>query len=366
MAVIEAASLLTPSGPTGPGAVEIDGSGVITAIRTGVTGAPDRILCPGFIDMQVNGRGRIDVAEASGDDWDRLDEALLAQGVTSWCPTFVSAPLDQLEDGVGAVAMAAKRPPAPRPSILGVHLEGPFLAVAGAHRPEWLAPVDRGWLDRLPSLVRVVTIAPELPGALDAIGSLSSRGVLIALGHSRASYEEALGAADAGARMVTHLFNAMGPLDHREPGLVGAALSDERLAVSVIADLVHVHPAALRLAAAAKGPSGVVLVTDAVADTGGRPPRTGRAPGAAEPVRLQDGTLAGSTITLDAAVRSLTEQVGIDLAVAVRAASANPARVLGLGDRGELAPGARADLVALAPDMTVEATWVAGELAWAR
>ncbi len=367
MALIEASRVVLPTGVTGPAAIEVDDSGRISRIRTGVSTTSRRTLCPGFVDLQVNGHGDVDVASATGRDWDRLDQSLLSQGVTSWCPTLVSAPLEVLDARLDEVSVAASRAPGGRPTMAGVHLEGPFLSVPAAHRGDWLCPVDEHWLSALPPIVRVMTIAPELPGAPEAIRTLSSRGVLMSLGHSQATYDEAVEAVGAGARMVTHLFNAMSPMHHRQPGLVGAALSNDRLSVSLIADLHHVHPAVLAMVFAAKGPAGVVLVTDAVAASSGRLADLGLSvPSTAGPPRLADGTVAGTILTMDGAVRHVATEVGIDLAAAVTAASCNPARLLGLFDRGVLAEGSRADLVALSPDLTVEATWVAGELAWER
>ena len=281
------------------------------------------VLAPGFVDLQVNGIGAVDVATATGSDWDTLDAALLAQGVTTWCPTLVTAPLDALAASLAVIAEASRRPPRGRPHIAGAHVEGPFLAVRGAHRPEFVRDhVDGRWLDSVGDLMGIVTIAPELPGALGAVRALSERGVLVSLGHSACTAEEARAAADAGARLVTHLGNAMGPLHHRAPGLLGEALADHRLSVSVIADLVHTHPVFVQLAMAAKGPQGVALVTDAVA-TAGAPP----APGVVTtPPRLPDGTLAGSTLTMDRAVSNVVTLSGVTLPDAVRSASSTPAR----------------------------------------
>jgi N-acetylglucosamine-6-phosphate deacetylase len=209
----------------------------------------------------------------------------------------------------------------------------------------------------------MMTLGPEGEGAIEAVQALVEMGVLVSLGHSTASYEQALAATAAGARLVTHCFNGMAPFHHRAPGLVGAALTDDRLMVSLIADLVHVHPAAMALVFRAKGPGRVVLVTDAVAWARGtvgdhvRMTFDGTAP------RLPDGTLAGSALTMDAAVRNVVEHCGVSLLDAVHAATSTPAQLLGLDDRGEILPGRRADLVALAPDLTVEATWVRGRAA---
>lgn len=336
--------------------------GLITRVRSVEGACPERIVAPGFVDLQVNGIDDIDVTDADGRDWHRLDALLLAQGVTTWCPTLVTAPLPTYAAALARIDEAMRRPPEARPVIAGAHLEGPFLGGApGAHPEEHLAPIDLEWLSALPDGVSVMTLAPELTTACDAIALLCDRGVLVALGHSTATVEQARAATDAGARLVTHLFNGMGPLHHRRPGLVGAALTDGRLATSLIADLVHVHPTALGLAFAAKG-DGAVLVTDAVAWR--RPDHAGRAieVGADGAPRLTDGTLAGSALTMDAAVRNVVQHAGVSLSQAVAAASTTPARLLGLTDRGAVEPGRRADLVALAPTLEVEAVWVGGDL----
>jgi len=354
---VRAATVLTASGPLSPGEVVIDGA-VIVEVRPSTGAVTHEVLAPGFVDLQMNGNDAVDVADADDDGWAALDAALLAQGVTTWCPTLVSAPLGQMEASLGRIARAAARPPEGRPAIAGAHLEGPFLAVAGAHDPALLhRSVDRRWLASLPPAVAVVTLAPELPGALEAVGDLADAGVLVALGHTGSSFEVAGEAAEAGARLVTHLGNAMGPFRQREPGILGAALADDRLAVSLIADLVHVHRALLRIAFRAKGPGRVVLVTDAVATGGPAPP--GR-----EPPRLADGTLVGSVLEMDRAVANTVSGAGIALAAAVAAASTTPAGLLGLDDRGAIVPGRRADLVALGRDLSVEKVWVGGQVAW--
>jgi N-acetylglucosamine-6-phosphate deacetylase len=344
-----------------PDAEVVIEDGRITEVRPAHGAVPDVVLVPGFVDLQVNGIGAVDVAAATEAHWSALDEALLAQGVTTWCPTIVTAPLDELEASLAGIAAAAARDGGGRPEIAGAHLEGPFLAVHGAHRPEFVRDVvDRHWLENLGDALRIVTLAPELPGAVAAIAALSARGVLVSLGHSACTAEVAREATEAGARLVTHLGNAMGPLHQRAPGLLGAALADDRLSVSVIADLVHTHPVFVAMAFAAKSAQGVALVTDAVATTPGS-----ASPG---PPRLADGTLAGSVLTMERAVSNVVGPGGVSLAHAVQAAATTPARLLGLDDRGALAPGRRADLVALEAKgdggWRVASVWVAGAPAW--
>ena len=331
-------------------ALDVDGAR-ISAVRP-CPDAPSRPLVPGFVDLQCNGMEDLDVATASGRDWDRLDRLLLQGGVTTWCPTLVTAPPETYGPRLRCIAAAAARPPAGRPHMAGAHLEGPFLGGRpGAHPVGLLRPIDHDWLAALPPVVRLVTLAPELAGAQRAIAALVGRGVVVSLGHGAPTVEQVLAAVDAGAAMVTHLFNGMPPFHHRDPGLAGVALTDDRLVVGLIADLVHVHPTALRLALRAKGGDGVALVTDAVA-------RAAREAGA---LRLADGTLAGSALTMVGAVRNVVSAAGVDLATAVTAASTTPARLLGLTERGRLCVGARADVVALTDDLEVEAVWVGGE-----
>ncbi|HVM10715.1 MAG TPA: N-acetylglucosamine-6-phosphate deacetylase [Acidimicrobiales bacterium] len=371
MDVLRASTVITPDGPIEHAEVEIAGDGTISAVRTAPpdVDVPDRILVPGFVDLQVNGVGDIDCASASEPrHWDRIDEQLVATGVTSWCPTLVTSPLDAMARRIGRVAEAMARPPRngarPRPQIVGAHLEGPFLGGAtGAHRKEWVIPLDLGWLAEQPlgEVVRIVTLGPEQADALEAIRLLTRRGVLVSLGHSRASYEQALAGADAGARLVTHLFNGMDPLHHRTPGLVGAALTDARLTPSLIADGVHVHPAALTAAARAKGPGGWILVTDAIGWASGRVADRQVTVVDGAP-RLPDGTLAGSSLTMDVAVRRMVVECGLPLEDVVAAAATVPARLVGAADRGAIASGLRADLVCLTPvpELRVAGVWIGG------
>lgn len=342
------------------GACEVTlwGDGRIRDVAPTDAAAEFDVLAPGFIDLQVNGIGHIDAAQAEGADWDELDGSLLAQGTTSWCPTLVSAPLDSYRGALARIAAAAARPAAARPTILGAHLEGPFISVPGAHRPDRLRDPDLEWLLALPDIVRVVTLAPERANGLDAVRVLAGRGVTVSIGHTAADTATMRAALDAGATMVTHLFNAMPPMHHRDPGPVGCALADERLTVTVIADNIHVDPLVLRAAAAACA-GRLALVTDAAAFDMGQ---TGEllVATADDAPRLADGTLAGSRLRMDAAVRNFAA-AGVPLAAAVAAATSVPARALGLADRGVLAPGMRGDLVALTAAGDVDAVWVEGE-----
>lgn len=349
---IAATKVLTPDGFVGPAAVVVE-DGVIQRLVP-VDLAPNRVLAPGFVDLQVNGFDDVDVAAVDPAGFRRIHDLLLATGVTTWCPTIVTAPLDTYTKRLDAIAGFDD------PMIAGVHLEGPFLGgKPGAHPTALLRPLDFSWLAALPPVVRIVTIAPELDGAVDAVRLLVEKGIVVSLGHSAATLEQVTACVDVGARMVTHLFNGMPPLHHREPGVVGAALTDDRVVAGLIADLVHVHHTAINLAFRAK-PGGIALVTDAVAWRGARIGRIeivhdGTAP------RLPDGTLAGSSLTMDAAIRNVVDIAGVSLEDALVAASSTPAALLGLDDRGAIEPGRRADIVALDPDLGVDAVWLGGE-----
>jgi N-acetylglucosamine-6-phosphate deacetylase len=309
-------------------------------VATGSGRAPDNafdlgdaVVAPGFVDLQVNGTGAVDFASASVQEMVDAIDSLIAGGTTGLVPTLCTAPLDAYDAMLTRLrAVRDQRPDA----VLGVHLEGPFLGGApGAHPVELVRPVDLDWLTKLcddfGDLIKIVTLAPEADPQGTAIALLTARDIVVALGHSTVDYDGAQAAVARGARLATHLFNGMGPLHHRTPGLAGAALTDTRIVPSVIADFVHVHPAMVKLALDARPDA--VLVTDAVPDAA---------------THLPDGTLAGSTLTMASALANVAS-LGIPPARAIRYATANPARVLGLTDRGRIAPGARADLVALDP-----------------
>ena len=325
------------------------------------------LVAPGYVDLQCNGGLGIDLASEPERLWE-LGALLPRFGVTAWLPTIVTTP-----DGVvdrALQAFAAGPPPGWSGAVpLGLHLEGPFLSPAkrGAHpeallRPPALDAIERWTGD---AGVALVTIAPDLPGALEVISALVERDVIVSLGHTPATAEQATAAVDAGARWVTHLFNAMAPLHHREPGLAGVALSDERLRVGLIPDGIHVHPQVVAMAQRALG-ARLTIVTDAVAALG-MPPGV-QALGRTEVtidetgVRLADGTLAGSKLAMDQGVRNLVAFSGCSAAEAIHGASTAPAALLGDSARGHLAPGARADLVVLGDHLEVLSTYVAGEL----
>lgn len=320
---------------------------------------------PGFVDAQINGSDGIDLTTEPH----RLGELaarLPRDGVTSFAPTIVTCPADVRDRALATPLTAVRR--AARP--VGFHLEGPLLSPArrGAHRGEHLrlpADVDvRGW--RRDGGVAVATVAPELPGAIDVIRALAAAGVVVSLGHTDAAVEPFRAGIAAGARLVTHLYNAMRPFSHRDPGPVGATLADEGVVAGLIVDGIHVDPVAVVMAWRALGPQRTMLVTDAVAARGTDSGDLGaaRVTRDASGVRLADGTLAGSDLRMDAAVRNLLAFTGCSVPEALTAASTTPAAALGLTDCGRIEPGRRADLVVLDDQLRIVATIVAGEVAW--
>ena len=326
------------------------------------SGPPDApIIAPGFVDLHVHGYGGHD-AMGGRAALDGMARALLRRGVTSFLPTAVSAPIERLADFAATVHDWLADRPADGAVPLGFNLEGPFLAPprAGAHDPTVLrtpADVPAAGLEPLREGLRLITIAPELPGALELIEALAGSGVAVSLGHSAASVEVARLGYASGARSTTHLFNAMSGLDHRSPGLALAALLDDEAFVELIADGYHVSPELWPLVARLKPAGRLLLVSDAVAIAGTRASRGWIGSLACEVV---DGravlagteTLAGSVIALDDAVRNLV-RAGIALPAAVAAASTNPCDLLGETDRGRIAIGQQADLVELDAELRV-------------
>ena len=328
-------------------------------------------LVPGLIDLQVNGYFGVNLADVESAGWALVARRLPETGTTGFLPTFVTAPVAEMSHALRCASVLVPDPPACA-RVLGVHMEGPFLAPtrAGAHRREWMVTPTQATIANLMTAgagaLRVMTLAPEVEGGLAAVAALASAGVVVSVGHSDATAQQVAAAADAGARMVTHLFNAQRPLHHREPGVVGQALTDPRLTSGLIADLTHVAAAACAIAFAA-APGRICLVTDASAAAGMAPGRYrlgGKLvevrPGDGQAPRLADGTLAGSVLRMDRAVANAVA-AGVGLAEAVAAATRIPADVLGRPDLGRLKPGAAADLVWLDDDLRAQATWVAGE-----
>jgi N-acetylglucosamine-6-phosphate deacetylase len=343
--------------------------------ETGATHIRAAYIAPGFIDLQVNGGFGHEVG-ADQAALRALAAWLPLTGVTAFLPTLVSRPESDYAAcfaAVDAEMRAEARGERPRSArILGLHLEGPLLAPgrAGAHDVGAIEAANVEAILRLadPARVRLVTLAPERAGALALITALCARGVMVSLGHTEATFEEFEAGVAAGATLATHVWNAMAPLHHRAPGAAGAALADDRVIVMAIADGVHLHPAAFRIAARAKGPGRLALVTDAVAGAGlgpGESTLAGRRIAVDETsARLADGTLAGSILTMDRAVRNAVRSGGLTLDEAARAASTTPGAALA-GRRG-LPAAAPDDLVLLDEDLTVLATFVGGDLAYVK
>ena len=376
--LIAAKRLITALPGTGvlaPGYLAVSG-GRITEVGEGPPPtAPDLdlrtgVLVPGLVDLQVNGYYGVDLADCDPEGWALVAGRLPETGTTAFLPTFITAPVARLATALRSAQKTAGAATAGA-RVLGVHLEGPFLspARAGAHRRDWMVPPSPDavaeLLDAGHGVLRLMTLAPEADGALAAVAALVAAGVVVSVGHSDATAGQVAAAADAGARMVTHLFDAQRGLHHREPGVVGQALTDHRLTSGLIVDLCHVSAAACTIAFAA-APGRICLVTDAAAAAGMPPGRyvlggqpMELPPGGAAPVR-PDGTLAGSALRMDRAVANAVA-VGLGRAEAVAAASRIPADLIGRPDLGRLAPGAAADLAWFGDDLRTRAAWVGGE-----
>jgi len=365
-ALLAGARVVTPGGVIEGGWVQIE-AGVITAMSPGPRPPGDAVdlggawLLPGYIDLHVHGGGGHD-ASASPADLAAAVAFHRQHGTTRTLVSLVAAPLEALAEQLAWIADRVAIGPTAQGHVLGAHLEGPFLSAArcGAQNPGHLLRPDTAAFARLAAAargtLRSITIAPELPGALDLIAAARAAGVVAAVGHTDATYAQARVGLEAGLRLATHLFNGMPPVHHREPGVVVAVL-EGRIAVEIINDGIHIHPALIRLLA--REPEQLLLVTDAIS-AAGTGDGTFLLGGQQAVVRdgtarlTATGTLAGSTLTMDAAVRRAVVECGLPIEVASAAASANPARVLGIGDRcGAIAVGHDADLVVLDDELRV-------------
>ncbi len=345
----------------------------ISALEATAPDGEDYIL-PGFIDLQVNGSHGIDVMTATPDAILALAHDLAREGTSAFLATAVTAPLEQIERAHAAISQAMARQTdggagADRAAaILGMHMEGPFISSArlGAHPPLNLEPRGEPF-ERVLSLrnLKLMTIAPELAGAPDAIRRLCARGVVVSIGHTDATLSEADAAIAAGARMFTHLFNGMRPMHHRDPGVIAAAMLTSEAVAGVIPDGVHVDPTLLKLVYRLKGAAGMLLTSDKVALAGGGKGsrRVGRAQAKIEggAARLADGTLAGSVISMLDGARLMVEKVGVSVGEVAQMAAANPAAMLGADDRGRLAVGTRADLLLLSHELKLKAVFIGGQ-----
>jgi N-acetylglucosamine-6-phosphate deacetylase len=335
----------------------------------------DAILSPGYLDIHIHGGSGIDVMRASPSELPRLGKFLATKGVTGYFPTTVAAPLDTtfaaLEDLADAIEAAQSTvPDSAQARPIGIHLEGPFLSHKrrGVHPPENLLEPTVAIFDRLWQAarghVRMMTIAPEIPGAIEVIAEAARRGVCVSIGHSDAELPIAKEAVAAGARHATHTFNAMRPLDHRNPGIIGEVLSDDSISADIICDGIHVSPEVVKVFLHAKGPDRAVLITDAISATGMPDGQYQLGP---IQVDVKDGkctangSLAGSVLTMDRAVRNVTQFSEWNLRESVQAATANPAKSVGLGaEHGALTVGGRADFTVLSAEGEVLKTIVGG------
>jgi N-acetylglucosamine-6-phosphate deacetylase len=328
------------------------------------------IVAPGMVDLQVNGAVGVEVDNDPA-HIDKVSAWLVSTGVTAWLPTVVTADAafypamfeiwNHIDADSGAVP-------------LGFHLEGPFLAPArkGAHQLRYIeAATDdlfASWLDE-PS-IRLVTLAPERDGGIDRIRQLVSRGVVVSLGHTDATFEQFESGVDAGATKATHLFNAMSPIHHRQPGAMTAVMTDDRVTTGLIPDAVHAHPAMVRLAIRVKGFDRIAIVSDMMAaaglgdgvyELGGQQVFVD-----GDRAQLADGTLAGSMLTMDQAVRNLVAWADVTAGEALHMCTAVPARLIGVASRGRLVVGARADLTLWNGSLELDATLVGGTTVWSR
>jgi N-acetylglucosamine-6-phosphate deacetylase len=348
------------AGEPRPGAVELGGAGAVDLGRAWVL--------PGFVDMHVHGGGGASYTSGDPDEARAAAAFHRAHGTTTTMASLVTAKVGELERVLRGLA-----PLVGEGILAGLHLEGPWLSPShpGAHDPALLQPPDPRALSRLldaaGGTVRMVTVAPELPGGMELVRRTVDAGAVAAIGHTDATYEAARAAFDAGARVATHLYNAMRPQHHRDPGPVAAALEDVRVAIELINDGVHVHDALCALAFATAGPARTALITDAMAAAGmpDGPYELGatKVSVAGGVARLDNsGSIAGSTLTMDAALRRAVQILGVPIVDAALAAATTPARVLGLAT-GALEPGLAANLVILDDELAVNSVMVRGGIA---
>lgn len=375
------ARILTPDEDLGRGVVVVE-DGRIRAVGaqvrppqgSDIVDLEGATLVPSFIDLHVHGGGGLSLSTRDPKEIRSYARWAAGHGVTSFLCSVVAATPEGGLDALRAVAEAAGPVPGGA-HVLGAHLEGPFVSPQrrGALPESWLHEPDvellRRLLDAANGHLRVITIAPELPGADEVARAAIDAGCVVAVGHSDATYDQAREAFDAGARLLTHAFNAMRPFHHREPGPLGAAIASPDASIELIADGVHVHPAAARMAVRAKGFDRVALVTDGTPPAGGE--QGAHSLGGQEArlsggrITLPDGTIAGGAMTMDGIVRNVVESGVATLPEAASMASTVPARVLGLSERkGRIAPGYDADLVALDKRGVVLRTWAAGDPAY--
>ena len=384
MLAVDAGAILSPFEAFSPGRLVIRGDRIEAVGRATDVRVPDGAarfdaaqltVVPGFIEPHIHGCGGFDMMHATPESMGVICKTLARHGTTAFLPTTVSAPADQLSSSVERLAallhneFAGARP-------LGIHLEGPFLSVKmrGTHQAANVVKPDAAllssWIKLSGKQIKLLTLAPEVEGALTTAKFAQGFGVVVAMGHSDATFSESAEAADAGIHYAVHTFNAMRPLSHRDPGIVGAVLSDQRIYAEIIADGVHVAPEVVGIFAKAKGAARIILASDATSATG--MPDGEYALGKhlvqvrSGVCRDAEGRLAGSTLTQDRALRNLIQWTGMRLGDALLSLTANPASALSLDGRGGIEPGAFADLTFLDKDLQVVRTYAGGALVFDR
>lgn len=369
--ILRARRLLTEQGWLDDHQLRIE-EGIITALEpipAGITLRDAEFLCPAYIDTHVHGGAGVDVMDEAPDALDKLAIHKAREGVASWLPTTVTAPLKAIHSALKRIALRCHSG-GPGAQVLGSYLEGPYFTPQnkGAHPPELFRELNLVELNELIAIsrhtLRVVALAPEKTGALEAIAHLKQQGVRVMLGHSAATWKQTHAAFDAGANGLVHCYNGMTGLHHREPGMVGAGLTDPRAWLELIADGHHVHPAAMKLCCCC-AKDRVVLITDAMQAAG---QSDGRYTLCGEEVEMHGGIvwtasggLAGSTLSVDAAVRNMVELTGIATGEAIHMASLHPARLLGIDHHlGSLKTGKRANIIALDNRLYLQQIWIQG------
>lgn len=335
--------------------------------------AKGRYVAPGLVDIHIHGYLGEDTSDGSVEGIRKMAEGIVKNGVTAWLPTTMTVSYDDLRRAFNAVRTLMDKKNNPKGAqIMGVHAEGPFInpSKKGAQAVEYIRPADAPFLIENSDVIRIVTIAPEMPGALDCIREVTRKtNILVSMGHTAANYETAKAGIEAGVRHATHLFNAMTPLNHRDPGVVGASLADDRVSTELIADTFHISPDLFGLVAKVKGDN-LILITDCTR-AGGL--EDGEYTLGGQPIfvkgiecRLADGTIAGSVLKLNNAVRNMREHTNLPLEQIVRMASINAARCIGLDKtKGSLEAGKDADIILADENFAVSETIIAGETVWA-
>jgi len=366
---ITAARLVTSAKTWINPVITIDDDGLIHSIETDPHSKSDTVLTPAFLDIHIHGAMNHDVMEGTPEALGTISRFLATRGVGHYLPTTVTAAFDPTLRGLEGIAtdIEAKQHDGAIP--LGIHLEGPFVSHAkrGVHPPEHILPPSIELFDRFQQAarghIRLITIAPETPGAIDLIRHAAGQGVKVSIGHSNATADVAREAIKAGAVSATHTFNAMRALDHREPGILGVVLDDDNLFAELICDGVHVAPELVRLFLKTKGMARGILITDGMSATG-MPDGTYMLGGLVVEVAngrcLSDGVLAGSVLTLDRAVSNFARYTGVDFADVTTLASNNPAAMLGLEDQLSIAPGKPANFNLYSADGTLRSTILHG------